>query len=158
MIFQDNRAERQIDQEAEVAMEKSLYLILQVSFCNFAKVSSNTWLAVATEMIDFIKENYVRQDTITIGKCVAICLCCYSEDPVGFEEFLGTRLEGLWDCIIEDELKYATKTEKKIVSLSKPSLKIELLKLFSSVPARPVVINKVIPILKCVTTLIYYLY
>ena len=99
-------------------MEKCLYLILQICYSHFNNVSGNAWLLVIDEMIDYLRVHYVRQDTLTVGKSVAICLCCYTQDLEGFEEYLGKRMEGLWDCIVEDELKYSTKTEKKIVAYS----------------------------------------
>ena len=48
-LFKDNREEKEVDEEAEQIMEKSLYIILQTCYSNFNKVNGSTWLLVIDE-------------------------------------------------------------------------------------------------------------
>lgn len=64
-------------------MEKTLYLLMQISFSNFQLVSSKFWEGVLEKMVEYMRVNYVRQDTITIGKATCICLACYIQNPQG---------------------------------------------------------------------------
>jgi len=98
-------------------MEKVLYLLLQIVFANFRLVTPDLWIKVLESMVEYMRLNYVMQDTITIGKATCICLGCFIQDPDGVENFLQTRMEGLWDCILDDQLKFSSATEKKIVCL-----------------------------------------
>lgn len=56
---------------------------MQIAFSNFNLVASHTWIRVLEKMIDYMRLNYVMQDTFTIGKATCICLCCYIQNPNG---------------------------------------------------------------------------
>ena len=73
---------------------------------NFDEVAGRTWITAIDELVDYMRLNYVRQNTKIVGKAAIICLCCYVKNPQGLEDYLGTRMEGLWDIFIEDERKY----------------------------------------------------
>lgn len=132
-------------------MEKAMYLILQIAFDNFKLVSPHTWMRVLERMIEYMRVYYKTNDTITVGKAVCICLCCYVQDPEGMENYLDNRLEGLWDCILDDQLKYNSKTEKKILC-------ILLLNLVTKHSHRNVIKDKFIKIIQTCCIVMYYLY
>lgn len=98
-----------------------------------------------------MKNNYVMQDTITIGKASVICLCCYLQDPEGVQNYLQSRMEGLWDCILDDQLKYSSTAEKKLVCLL-------LDKIIMQYSNRPTIKDKFPSILKAICIVLYYNY
>lgn len=59
-------------------------------------------------MLGFLRNNYVLNDNLTIGKAVCICLCCFIQDPEGATAYLGNRNQGFWDCVLDDQLKYSS--------------------------------------------------
>lgn len=60
-------------------------------------------------------------------------------------------MEVLWDCILDDQLKYSTVAEKKIIC-------ILLTRLLGEHFSRPVIKDKFIPILTTVCIIMYYIY
>lgn len=139
-------------------MEKTLYLLMQIAFSNFGNVSGSVWTNVLENMLDYLRTSYKRADTITVGKATCICLCCYIRDPQGMEILLSHRLQGLWDCIIDDHLKYNSRTEKKIACISKLFIYLVLLNFMMNYSHRPVIKDKFIHILKAVCIIMYYIY
>lgn len=45
-VFEERLEEKDTDDEAEIIMEKCLYLIMQAVFSNFVAVAPSTWLRV----------------------------------------------------------------------------------------------------------------
>lgn len=91
------------------------------------------------------------RDTITVGKAVCICLCCYAEDPNGVSNYLGNRNEGFWDCVLDDQLKYNSETEKKIFC-------ILLCNLMMKHSSQKTINDKFDSILRSVCIILYYIY
>ena len=61
-------------------------------------------------MVDFLAKNYIKQSSIVIGKATVLSFCIYHRNPQRVEEHLGHRIDGLWDCAMEDYQKYPTTT------------------------------------------------
>lgn len=64
---------------------------------------------------------------------------------------LGNRMEGLWDCILDDQLKYSTTAEKRLTC-------ILLTRLLGEHNSEPFIKEKFIIILRTVCIIMYYLY
>ena len=139
-------------------MEKTLYLLLQIAYSNFNQIKPQTWVNIFQKILNFLKNNYVMRDTVTVGKAVCICLCCYAEDPIGVSNYLGTRNEGFWDCVLDDQLKYNSETEKKIFCIGKFIANLVLCNLMMKSSSLKIINDKFDIILRSVCIIMYYIY
>lgn len=117
-IFMTNLSQKDVNQDAEIFMEKIVYLLIIHIHLNGYSGSFPQWKITMDAFIDYLRQHYRMGNSPIVGKVVCFCVCCYDLYPLEAQASLGTKISGFWDCALDDTNKYQTPLEKKIMTLS----------------------------------------